>query len=157
MKYLTLITLALTATTAQADFWDNCTAYGGTIITANSYGNDKGGYCNDPNNSNLANNCNGKQFCLRDATPNWWSAFSWCETIGGHLASFYDMCPNTKTNTDSTQGTCANLAGLSTRSAWTSMGWQSNNALYVALSYGTVGKAYSNRTDSIRYSPFCEE
>ena len=108
MKYLTLIALALAATTAQADFWDNCTAYGGTIITANSYSNDKGGLCNDPNNPELTNNCNGKQFCKSGKGMNWWSAFTWCEAIGGKLASFSSICPGIQTIPNKVTGACPN-------------------------------------------------
>ena len=95
-KYLLLTALFLT-TTAQADFWSNCTTYGGTIITANKYGDDKGGLCNDPNDPNLTNNCNGKKFCVGENKMNWWSAFTWCDAIGGKLASFDSTCPNTQT------------------------------------------------------------
>ena len=158
MKKFGILLLSLCmATPALADFATNCTNFGGTIITANSYGNDKGGYCNDPNDSNLPNNCNGKQFCLRNTATNWWSAFTWCDVVGGHLASFYSMCPNTKTNTDSTKGTCANLTSVGTRNAWTSMGWGKDHALYVVLTDGTIGRSYNYRTDNMRYAAFCEE
>ena len=108
MKYLTLITLALMATSAQADFWDNCTAYGGTIITANSYGNDKGGDCNDPNDTTKTNNCNGMRFCLGSKTMNFWSTFTWCESIGGEPASFDNLCPSCQ----QAWGYCPNLKKL---------------------------------------------
>ena len=85
---------------------------GGTIITANSYANDQGGYC-DP----AQNNCNGETFCVSSdngGNLNWWSAFLWCQTNNGTLASFYEVCPGTRLSVDTTtRGYCANLTGNS--------------------------------------------
>ena len=129
-RYLLLTALAL-ATTAQADFWDNCTAYDGTIITANSYGNDKGGLCNDPNNPELTNNCNGKRFCLGSKLMNWWSAFTWCEAIGGKLADFINVCPG---NQILDSGSCPNMKGISNPyRPWTSARWGKDKALALRL------------------------
>ena len=140
MKYLTLIGLALAATTAQADFWDNCTAYGGTIITANSYGNDKGGLCNDPSNPDLTNNCNGKKFCIGGNGMNWWSAFTWCESIGGHLASFAHACPEIS---QVNNVICPNLKNVHNATLWTSSGYGSDNAVLIEKS--TVHLDYFGR------------
>ena len=127
-KYITLLTLILMTGVAHADFWSNCTTYGGTIITANSYGNDKGGLCNDPNDPNLTNNCNGKKFCQGGKTMNWWSAFTWCESIGGKLASFESVCPGAK----SVQDTCPNTKGLGQQiGSWTNMGWDNDKVFLV--------------------------
>jgi hypothetical protein len=154
-KNFTLIALTLISGSVRADFWDNCTAYGGTIITANSYGNDKsGGLCNDPSNPNLTNNCNGKRFCMSGKGMNWWSAFTWCEAIGGKQASFTNMCPGIQINTGQV---CANLkkSGI-VDFTWTNMGWsRSNNVPYYALNLDTQGNVvdgYSprNRTSALR-------
>jgi len=155
MKYLTLIVLALTAEVAHADFWDNCTAYGGTIITANSYGNDKGGLCNDPNDSSVTNNCNGKKFCKGGNTMNWWSSFTWCEAIGGHLASFATVCPGAQTHTS---GNCPNVKGINSGLGRTSTGWQGNATFYVNLASGAyeANASYGSRSYSFPY-PLCEE
>ena len=133
MKYLTLIILALVASTAQTDFWDNCTAYGGTIITANSYGNDKGGLCNDPNDTTLSNNCNGKKFCASGKTMNWWSAFTWCTSIGGQLTSFESACPGEQMRNDwSYAGICANLVGTALpKRGWTNTGYDATHSMIV--------------------------
>ena len=113
MKKFGILLLSLCATTpAFADFATNCTNAGGTIITANSYGNDKGGLCNDPSNPDLTKNCNGKSFCLGHAM-NWWSAFTWCESIGGKFASFSSMCPGTAPAENGDSNACPNLKGLS--------------------------------------------
>jgi len=154
-KYLTLITLAFTATLAKADFWDNCTAYGGTIVQANKYGADKGGLCNDPNDTNLTNNCNGKRFCGGGFTfSNWWSMFTWCEAIGGHFVSFTTLCPG---NQVIDSGTCANVKGIGSGEYKTSTGWGTNNALAVSFSNGGVFLGNGRQDSYKRYRPVCEE
>ena len=160
MKYLTLMTLALAATTAQADFWDNCTAYGGTIITANSYGNDKGGLCNDPNNPELTNNCNGKRFCAYIKWMNWWSAFTWCEAIGGKLASFTNVCPGVQIMSNNTTGACPNAKGIGSNNFfWTNTGSGSGSAFLVNLSTGAIPAHNRNGsgTNGSYCNPLCEE
>ena len=83
MKKFGILLLSLCiATPALADFWSNCTNNGGTIITANSYGNDKGGLCNDPSNSDLSQNCNGKRFCMNAYYISIWNNLTWCDAIG---------------------------------------------------------------------------
>ncbi|MBP5343966.1 MAG: hypothetical protein J6Y85_02705 [Alphaproteobacteria bacterium] len=122
----------------MTDFWANCTTYGGQIITANKYGADLGGLCNDPNDTNLTNNCNGKKFCLRANQKNscWWSAFTWCEAIGGKLASFASVCPNTQMIASNT---CPNVTGIGTsKRYWTSAGSGIDAAFDVNLSSGTI-------------------
>ena len=164
-KYLLLTALVL-ATTAQADFWSNCTTYGGTIITANKYGADKGGYCNDPNDTNLTNNCNGKRFCIGGKKMNWWSAFTWCEAIGGKLASFTSMCPNTQAiSSNTTDGECPNLTKVAGNIwAMSSMGWDDSHNLHINLSNGRLSKGAGSAATTRAYSgntlailPFCEE
>ena len=152
-RYLLLTALAL-ATTAQADFWDNCTAYGGTIITANSYGNDKsGGLCNDPSNPELTNNCNGKRFCMSGNKMNWWSSFTWCESIGGRLASFFSMSPGAQTTPS---GTCANLKSTgSSTYAWSNTLWQTAKPFRINLSTGKI--AWDDTTWADHNVAFCEE
>ena len=160
-KYLLLTALVWVAGTAQADFWDNCTANGGTIITANSYGNDKGGYCNDPNNTELTNNCNGKRFCRSGNAMNWWSSFTWCESIGGKLASFESMCPGVQIASQwKVYGACPNLTAVGTSGrVWSSAGFGSNGTAQVDITEGfpSVGTGSGNTRDDTRFFAFCEE
>ena len=37
---------------------------------------------------------NGTRYCLSNIKMNWFSAFSWCEAAGGHLASASEACDN---------------------------------------------------------------
>ena len=168
MKYITLILLALVTTSAQADFWDNCTANGGTIITANSYSNDKGGLCNDPSNPNLTNNCNGKRFCKSNNGMNWWTSFVWCESIGGKLATFSSVCPAIQTNHNPSSGACPNLTNIIANNTntwnWTNMGWKQNAAIAINLSTGGVGlgnfgygSTDSRNTRLLQQPALCEE
>jgi hypothetical protein len=157
MKYLTLIALALaSATSVQADFWDNCTAYGGTIITANSYGNDKGGQCNDPSDPNLTKNCNGKRFCWGLGSQNWWSAYTWCESIGGRLASFESVCPGTQSGV-SGGNICPNaLLRRGDTGGWTTLGSGNNKAAMVWFNWGDVDLNIRDQKSNNRRA-LCEE
>jgi len=151
-NYLFLIALSLVITPAWADLWTNCTNSGGTIVTANSYGSDKGGFCNDPNNAMATKNCNGKRFC-KGQRMHWWSAFTWCESIGGKLASFESMCPETQA-VDGTR--CANLTKTGGDPwVWANMGLGSNKALVINPNPGQVSTGWERNSSAI--SPFCEE
>ncbi|MBP5344123.1 MAG: hypothetical protein J6Y85_03535 [Alphaproteobacteria bacterium] len=158
MKKLSLIALVLIAGVAQADFWSNCTAYGGTIITANKYGADKGGYCNDPNDTNLTNNCNGQKFCLGGKGMNWWSAFTWCESIGGKQASLSNMCPGAPQVSDYDHpNACPNLLKAINVRVWTAQGTGQNRAFQVHWNNSIYdGGGHTNR-DSREFYPLCEE
>lgn len=91
---------------------------------------------------------------------NWWSAFTWCESIGGHLASFASMCPGVQTNTNGNSGACPNLAKVfgSAHRAWSNVGWKTNTALNVCLSDGSINDVYgpADRRGGKSYA-FCEE
>ena len=152
-----VLTCLLLSLPTQAKWGDNCTLNGGTIIKANEYGNDKGGKCNDPNNADLTNNCNGMEFCVSNKTMNWWSAFTWCDSIGGKLASFEHLCPGTPARPNNVAKACPNVTGISERgSTWTSTGWGTNFALNVALGLGHVVDGYRRNTTNY-HIPICEE
>ena len=36
---------------------------------------------------------NGHVYCQSNNQMNWWSAYTWCEAQGRHLASMYEVCP----------------------------------------------------------------
>ena len=153
-----LLTCLLLTTPTQAKWGDNCTLNGGTIIRANQYGTqngvnlDKGGKCNDPNNADLTNNCNGMEFCVSNKTMNWWSAFTWCDSIGGKLASFEHLCPGSPLYNESS---CPNLKGGAINWIISSTGWGKSGMVDIKVSAGrvTVG---TNRTRSDELA-ICEE
>ena len=35
----------------------------------------------------------GEIYCKSISTMNWWSAYAWCEAMGGHMPSMEEMCP----------------------------------------------------------------
>ena len=158
MKKFGILLLSLcVATPALADFWTNCTTYGGTIVTANSYGNDKGGKCHDPNDPNLTTNCNGKRFCRGGTQMNWWSAFNWCDSIGGQLTRLESICPAIHPDSGG-YDECPNARAIVTDNNrnWTSAGWGTNRALYVFLGdWGCVDNNSAGRTGT--HTPLCEE
>ena len=124
---------------------ENCTNQGGTIITANKYGDDKGGLCLNPNESQ---NCNGKSFCMRNQKLNWWSDFTWCEFIGGTLASFDSLCPESRVQDTRTAGDCPNLTKVG-NSIWiaSNIGNGSGNVFVINLSSGAISGAWG-RSDA---------
>jgi len=162
-KFIGLLVLGLLAQPTFAEWGANCTNNGGTIITANRYGNDKGGLCNNPSDPGVSQNCNGKSFCVGGQKVNWWSAFTWCESIGGKLASYQDLCPTTQTASLDTTIICDNIKGTSKNSelwGWTSLAKGDSFAFHVNFSSGKVsdgiGVAAYGRTNPNVYA-VCSE
>lgn len=54
----------------------------------------------------IAKGSNGHEYCITK-DMNWWSAYTWCEAQGRHLASMYEICPNWDGSTG--VGKCDNL------------------------------------------------
>ena len=79
-KYIGLVVLGLLcATSALAQTtWEKCNANnGGTLVTVAE-----------------------KTLCKANKTMNWWSAYSWCQGIGGHLPTIQELCRPEMTMTD---------------------------------------------------------
>ena len=116
---------------------DECTAAGGTVITRNV-----NGATNAPSKCD-ADKCPAttKTFCRSSQTMNWWTAFNWCDSIGGSLASFGEMCPKVQTAVNNTTGACPGLQGKGSNWVWSSLGYGSNLAIVVNLSSGEVYNA----------------
>ncbi len=88
---------------------------------------------------------NGHVYCQSNNTMNWWSAYTWCEGQGRHLASMYELCSDWDGSTGSKK--CANHNGSFNDAGWTSTAFQGNNA-FRAYSSGSVDT--SNRSSSQR-------
>ena len=85
---------------------------------------------------------------------NWWAAFNWCDSVGGSLASFGEMCPKIPTAVNNTTGACPGLQGKgSDQWVWSSLGFGSSYALVVDLSSGMVSQRGRN---SNYYCALCE-
>ena len=77
----------------------------------------------------------------------------WCEALGGKLASFESMCPETQMQNETR---CANLAKTGGDPwLWTNAGWGRNIAVVVNPNPGQVSMGWYR--DSAQISPFCEE
>ena len=90
-------------------------------------------------------------FCVSTFSMNWWSAFSWCESQGGHLASFQEICNmSTPTTTGWINGCIYKSSTLGT--SWYSTPQGTSNALYNAqyngnyLVYSAVRTSLHNAT-----------
>ena len=126
----------------QAMAYTSCV--GGTEITANVYTDA------DAPDTCTAEYCpsSAKSFCISNFPMNWWSAFNWCQSNGGTLASFNSACPNTPVRTNNTAGACPALQGVGdSKYYWTSMGSGTTTAFNVNLSSGAVNgvnRSYTN-------------
>ena len=104
---------------------------GGTEITSNTSANQS---------SCTATTCpnNSKKFCKSNVSLNWWSAFDWCQSNGGTLASFETLCPGVPVRLNSTAGACPAMQAVSSDWVWTSLGYTSSNAFSINLSTGAI-------------------
>ena len=146
-KTLSIIFVMTFMVGGQAMAYTSCV--GGTEITANVYTDA------DAPDTCTADHCPSpvKSFCIGNLDMNWWSAFNWCQSNGGTLASFYSACPNTPVRTNKTAGACPALQGVGdSKYYWTSMGSGTTNAFGVHLSSGAVN---SNLRNSGNYA-LCE-
>jgi len=83
---------------------------------------------------------------------NWWSAFTWCEANGGHLADIQTMCPDTtlidRLGCPNFQGAISGFGGWSRTGSSTTTVW----------SLGWHGYEFdSGRQRSSQARAFCEE
>ena len=144
------VLMSMLSVSARAFDADECAAAGGTVITRNI-----NGATNAPSTCN-ADKCPAttKTFCRSSQTMNWWAAFNWCDSVGGSLASFGEMCPKVPTAPNNITGACPGLQGRgSDQWVWSSLGFGSDKALIVNLSSGAV-RDYRRSYGS--YSALCE-
>ena len=114
---------ALSALTAQAE----CA---GTVVTGN----------------------NGHEYCESDLSStnrlmNWWSAYTWCESQGRHLATIYELCPDWDGSMGG--GKCSNVTSSFPYMSWTSTAHGSNGAIFVKNSGEVLGSGGFTRTYSM--------
>ena len=81
---------------------------------------------------------NGHVYCQSNREMNWWSAYTWCETQGRHLATMYELCPDW----DGSKGgdKCANPNDGFDSSGWTKTASRRGSA-FVVYPLGTVDTA----------------
>ena len=102
-----------------------------------------------------AQTCNGYEFCKSNSTMTWWSAFTWCESNGRHLATFSEMCPGIAPAANNTDGACPALQGFMPISQWVWSGHPigNNKVLMVSLSNSAI---YGNHSFDYLYYAFCK-
>ena len=122
------------------------TCNGGSFITSNTVSTAPAGV------ACTAETCPSpaKTFCKSDKMMNWWSAWTWCKSQNRNLASFFDMCPSTRTTyTEHTGDYCLALAKISSSNSdrvWSATGKGSTDAFIVRLSDGSkYARGYSLR------------
>ena len=106
--------------------------------------------CTSGNGGVLFQGENGQSYCISRRQVNWWSAFSWCKSVGGELVNIDDACPDTGFDT------CANIAGKQTKvtgSAWLATPSNSNSAYIVSASTGYINVNYGPR--NVTYYALC--
>ena len=135
---MTAVMLLALSFAQPASAYTSCV--GGTIITRNEYGSAPEGVECTPDTCPVhGTNETAKTFCLSDQRMgNWWSAFTWCKSNGGTLASFFEMCPRTPTDGTSP---CSALQGKSDNiwfGVWSSLGAGTSRAYFVYLASGVV-------------------
>jgi hypothetical protein len=128
-KYVAILgILTILSTSAHAE---TCAGGAGTVI----YGND----------------ADRTPYCKSNITINWWSAFAWCDAIGGELIDLTTEC-NKSTGTSA----CPNLTGIGSGSVWTRNVPNGNVAYDVSLSSGAVLYGYGiYRSDSKSLAALC--
>ena len=85
------------------------------------------------------------KFCISDNIQmNWWSAYTWCEAQGRHLASIYEMCPGWTGNDSS-----CNMGTFTSGSTfWTSTAEGTETAFRISKS----GAGRYNRNLALAYA-----
>lgn len=102
---------------------------------------------------------NGHVYCRSNSSMNWWSAGTWCEAQGRHLASMEEMCSDTGEGLNNAwdgstgSGKCANLNSVGSGDVWSSLASGSSYAFFVYLSNGYVDK--TNRDHGSNPYAFC--
>ena len=97
--------------------------------------------CEDKGGSIVA--INGKDYCKATSTMKWWTAYAWCEAMGGHMPSVLELCPNIPSITSG--ATCGTIN--SDWKVWTSTPYGSQKVYlhYRGLHLGdAANKHYSN-------------
>ena len=82
----------------------------------------------------LVTGTNGHEYCRSRNIMNWWSAYTWCEAQGRHLASMYEICPDW----DGGEGRKCSNTGLT-----------DNTDLWSSTAYGTEKTFYLQDTGNI--------
>ncbi|MGN1091636.1 MAG: hypothetical protein ACI4RJ_04015 [Alphaproteobacteria bacterium] len=80
----------------------------------------------------------GHEYCISKSKMNWWSAFTWCQRQGRHLASLKEVCEGWHGATGNTA--CGNLvkSGVTDKQCWTANPSGSTYAYFVNAGTGNI-------------------
>ena len=102
------------------------------------------------NNGFLITGANEHEYCVSDIEEmNWWSAYTWCEAQGRHLATIYEACPDWDGSIG--QGKCTN--STSTTAGYNYWVSTANGSTLAFRTHG-FSSVYSSSRDS-RYHALC--
>ena len=133
-KYVAILgILSIFSTSAHTE---TCAGGAGTVI----YGNDA-----DP-----VIGFEGTPYCKSNTVMNWWSAFAWCDAIGGELIDLTTEC-----NKVSGSSGCPNLAGTGSGNAWTRNVVNDKVAYYIKFPSAEVYYNLSHPRSSTPASSMC--
>ena len=114
---------------------EGCESVKGAWLTAHS--------ATDPDCDSA--HCNGINFCGSPVKVSWFSALTWCKSIGHKLASFDSMCPG---NLVINGSICQNLKGIEPTSRsgpynfyWSTLTTSNSNAWGVMLKNGIMSNS----------------
>ena len=119
-KYIGILSVLLLTMPVQAGF-SNCTSdKGGEIVTVS-----------------------GQTFCRSAEKMNWWSAYTWCQAMGGHLPTVTELCPTASSITHS--ASCGRNYG---KDIWTATPMGANSANNYTIRWsGTAIHRDTGRSD----------
>lgn len=89
---------------------------------------------------------NGHVYCKSNNTMNVWSAATWCEAQGRHLASMEEMCPDTGEGLNNAWDGSGDCANLSNAGGWICSSTASSTWATFCVSSGRVNS--NSRKDS---------
>ena len=93
---------------------------------------------------------NGHVFCQSNNNMNWWSAYTWCEAQGRHLATMYEMCPEWDGSTGGGKNCNMNTFSNSA-SNWSATARNTDEAFYAYKQYVSSHSRYANYVNALCY------
>ena len=105
--------------------------------------------CNDAKGGTIVT-VGGDSFCKANSTMKWWSAYAWCDAMGGRMPTILELCPDAPSLTE--EVSCGRSYPTSTPNVHSST--PSGSQTVWALGwYGT--KISSNGSRSSSYTFYC--
>ncbi len=84
----------------------------------------------------LTGNDGVSKYCQSKVKMNWWSAFAWCQSIGGEVIDLTDEC--IKPGQNNAVAACPNLTGIGSGTVWVRNVDTAKTAYSIQLSDGAI-------------------